>query len=104
MNIPPATTRISFLDPNSLVGEGKIQSIGGRNRRTPEDPLSTSKLKLCPLSSTRCFRLSSATTDGVFYSSWKVARLVLIPKAKAAPVTPSLLHPLCMLDTTLKVV
>ncbi|KAG8303333.1 hypothetical protein J6590_013604, partial [Homalodisca vitripennis] len=37
-----------------------------------------------------------------FYSAWKVGRLVLILKAKAAPGTPSF-RPLCMVDTAGKV-
>ncbi|KAG8297752.1 hypothetical protein J6590_028585 [Homalodisca vitripennis] len=38
--------------------------------------------------------------DRVIYSEWKVTRLDLIPKAKAAlGSTPSTFRPLCMLDT-----
>ena len=46
---------------------------------------------------------NACLADGVFHSSWKMARLVLIPKAKAATGTPSSFRPLCMLDTTGKV-
>lgn len=40
---------------------------------------------------------------GVFSSSWKVQRLVLLDKGKGPPVTPSSYRPLCMLDTAGKV-
>src|SRR5204862_5770127 len=41
--------------------------------------------------------------EGAFFSAWKVARLVLIPKAKTTPGTPSSFRPLCMLDMAGKV-
>lgn len=41
--------------------------------------------------------------QGIFSDSWKVARLVLIPKGKGDPEVPSSYRPLCMLDTAGKV-
>lgn len=46
---------------------------------------------------------NACLSEGVFFSSWKVARLVLIPKAKGDPGAPSSFRPLCMLDTAGKV-
>lgn len=40
---------------------------------------------------------------GVFCTSWKTARLVLIGKGKGDPALPSFYRPLCMLDTAGKV-
>lgn len=40
---------------------------------------------------------------GIFYSDWKIARLVLISKGKGDVLAPSSYRPLCMLDTAGKV-
>lgn len=42
---------------------------------------------------------NACLTSGVFYTKWKVARLVLIEKGKADTGLPSSYRPLCMLDT-----
>lgn len=41
--------------------------------------------------------------EGVFYSEWKIARLVLISKGKGNALAPSSYRPLCMLNTAGKV-
>lgn len=46
---------------------------------------------------------NACLTAGIFWSRWKVARLVLISKGKGNPELPSAYRPLCMLDTTGKV-
>ena len=42
--------------------------------------------------------------QGVFPHRWKMARLVLIRKGTGSPTTPSSYRPLCMLDTTGKLI
>lgn len=46
---------------------------------------------------------NACLTTGVFYSKWKIARLVLISKGKGDAEAPSSYRPLCMLDTAGKV-
>ncbi|XP_046629039.1 uncharacterized protein LOC124309424 [Neodiprion virginianus] len=43
---------------------------------------------------------NTCLTTGTFSDRWKVARLVLIPKGKGDPSTPSAYRPLSLLDTT----
>ncbi|XP_043063330.1 uncharacterized protein LOC122319742 [Drosophila ficusphila] len=43
---------------------------------------------------------NACITSGTFPDTWKVQRLVLISKGKGDPLTPSAYRPLCMLDTT----
>lgn len=81
-----------------------VQSL--RRRKAPgPDGIPAEVLKLVAEINPRLLldMFNACLAEGVFYSSWKVARLVLIPKAKSNPGTPSSFRPLCMLDTTGKV-
>lgn len=42
--------------------------------------------------------MNKCLRDGVFPDSWKIQKLVLIPKGKSGPPGPSSYRPLCMLD------
>nr|AMS38363.1 hypothetical protein [Bactrocera tryoni] len=93
---PPLVTEDELLAIAKKIKNTKAPGLDGIPNRALKEAIS-SKPQLFAKMYNACIK------EEVFPDSWKVQRLVLLPKPKKPPEEPSSYRPLCMLDTMGKV-